>query len=194
MNCYFHEEKASVGKCEDCGKFLCKGCASKYEPYMLCDTCASRRRINNKYMQEEKVRKLKSYCKKGLIIDAIFVVLAVFITIKMTSMQTTDWHVVITILLGGSAFPTIHRAWKNLFGKGKRNLSNDSDIFTVVVVDEDTYGEMLIAKFVGYMFAFMFALILGMILFPVAIIAIVQKIKVLMDKEIKWKKVFKIFC
>lgn len=46
MKCYYHPEEEAVGQCVDCGKFLCKECASKYKP-VLCDDCYETRRRNN---------------------------------------------------------------------------------------------------------------------------------------------------
>jgi hypothetical protein len=47
MNCFFHPEVASVVTCPDCGKALCKPCASKYEE-PICDNCNEKRNKNDK--------------------------------------------------------------------------------------------------------------------------------------------------
>lgn len=39
MNCFNHTDTPAVAQCTNCGKFLCKECATKYSP-ILCDDCA----------------------------------------------------------------------------------------------------------------------------------------------------------
>lgn len=39
MNCFFHVTVPAVAQCKNCGKFLCKACATKY-PEMICEDCA----------------------------------------------------------------------------------------------------------------------------------------------------------
>lgn len=46
MKCFNHTNIDAVATCVDCGKSLCKTCASKYEP-ILCDDCYQERM--NKY-------------------------------------------------------------------------------------------------------------------------------------------------
>lgn len=42
MKCYYHPNREIVATCTECGKGLCKECASKWEP-ILCDDCAKGR-------------------------------------------------------------------------------------------------------------------------------------------------------
>lgn len=42
MKCYYHPEQEIVATCTECGRGLCKACASKWEP-ILCDDCAKLR-------------------------------------------------------------------------------------------------------------------------------------------------------
>ena len=46
MKCFYHEDREAVSQCVDCGKFLCKECASKYKP-ILCDDCYEERIAQN---------------------------------------------------------------------------------------------------------------------------------------------------
>lgn len=39
MKCYYHPDREIVATCTECGKGLCKACASKWDP-TLCDDCA----------------------------------------------------------------------------------------------------------------------------------------------------------
>lgn len=45
MNCYYHQNRTAVATCQDCGKYLCKECAEKYNKesvshgLILCDAC-----------------------------------------------------------------------------------------------------------------------------------------------------------
>lgn len=42
MNCYYHTNRQAVAQCPDCGKGLCKECASKYEK-PICTPCNKKR-------------------------------------------------------------------------------------------------------------------------------------------------------
>ena len=46
MKCFNHTDVEAVATCVDCGKSLCKECASKYEP-ILCDSCAAARQARH---------------------------------------------------------------------------------------------------------------------------------------------------
>lgn len=56
MKCYYHEDRDAVGTCQDCGKALCRDCASKYTP-VLCPDCAQRRQNQRVANQQERKRK-----------------------------------------------------------------------------------------------------------------------------------------
>lgn len=47
MNCYYHSNRESSAQCTDCGKYLCKTCASHFE-IPLCYDCAKKRNENLK--------------------------------------------------------------------------------------------------------------------------------------------------
>ncbi len=53
MNCYNHPEKASVATCIDCGKGLCKECASLYA-LPICNQCNTARVKNDKNVIMQK--------------------------------------------------------------------------------------------------------------------------------------------
>lgn len=39
MNCFYHIMVPAVAQCKNCGKFLCRECATRY-PDMICEDCA----------------------------------------------------------------------------------------------------------------------------------------------------------
>ena len=45
MNCYYHPSRPAVAQCPDCGKGLCRECASKYEK-PICTECNNKRGKN----------------------------------------------------------------------------------------------------------------------------------------------------
>ena len=42
MNCYYHPNRRAVAQCPDCGKGLCRECASRYEK-PICMNCNEKR-------------------------------------------------------------------------------------------------------------------------------------------------------
>lgn len=67
MNCYYHPTQPAVAQCPDCGKGLCKVCASKYEK-PICPECNSKRGKTD----------IKSY-SRPLIVCAIMFIVGCFI-------------------------------------------------------------------------------------------------------------------
>lgn len=67
MNCYFHPSRPAVAQCPDCGKGLCKECASKYKK-PICTEC------NNKRGNAE----IRNY-SRPLVICAIMFVVGCFV-------------------------------------------------------------------------------------------------------------------
>ena len=63
MKCYYHPEREIVATCTQCGKGLCKECASKWEP-ALCNECAHD-------LIEQKRAYLKRAISSGIVIFAI---------------------------------------------------------------------------------------------------------------------------
>jgi hypothetical protein len=54
MNCFNHPEEAAVASCIDCGKGLCKSCASLYDGF-ICSEC------NLKRVKSDKGKNLRVY-------------------------------------------------------------------------------------------------------------------------------------
>ncbi len=187
MNCYFHEEKVSVGKCEDCGKFLCKTCASQYEPYVLCTPCATKRQKVNKSRREKNEKNLKNFCIKSLIADVIFTILGICY-VCYDGISSSEWYIGVAVVLICMAFPTVLRICWNIKEKFK---SNRIKIKIRFVTEEMIWMEWCM-DFCLFILALVVAALLGMVLSPFVIITIVQKIKILMGKDIKFKKLFDI--
>lgn len=62
MKCYFHDDVEAVAVCQRCGKYLCKSCASRYNP-CSCDECYD---IEFREHEDFKMKK-----KKEALIDTI---------------------------------------------------------------------------------------------------------------------------
>lgn len=63
MNCYYHPTRPAVAQCPDCGKGLCKECASKFEK-PICEGCNNKRGKDN----------LKTYLKPIIVCAVLFIV------------------------------------------------------------------------------------------------------------------------
>ena len=82
MKCFYHEERNAVATCKECGKALCKECASKHSP-VYCDECFSRLTAESKNRKEqqkqanilESKKELTNILIKGAISAIIFGVL-----------------------------------------------------------------------------------------------------------------------
>jgi len=59
MNCYNHSEEIAVASCIDCGKGLCKNCASLYQ-IPICNEC------NEKRSKSEKQAIFKQYIPSAM--------------------------------------------------------------------------------------------------------------------------------
>ena len=79
MKCFNHTDVEAVATCVDCGKSLCKECASRYEP-ILCDSCAEARQArHNAGIQEYKSGILGDIIK-SVILFAIGFVVNIFVS------------------------------------------------------------------------------------------------------------------
>lgn len=66
MKCYYHPDREIVATCTECGKGLCKECASKWEP-CLCNDCAGER-------LQSKRQTLKHSIMLGVVITIVGIV------------------------------------------------------------------------------------------------------------------------
>jgi hypothetical protein len=53
MNCFYHPEETAVASCVDCGRGLCKTCASQYT-IAICSDCNLKRNTNEKNLALKK--------------------------------------------------------------------------------------------------------------------------------------------
>jgi hypothetical protein len=109
MSCYYHNQVESVAQCTDCGKALCKSCASHYE-IPLCRECAIHRNDN-----------LKDLAFKNLGYLGIGVVVGIIIMIFQLKMGifsfngVGDWIIgIIAYIVLGIAVVAIPVGWKSL--------------------------------------------------------------------------------
>ena len=63
MRCYYHPHRYAVAQCPDCGKGLCKECASKYQR-PICKSCNEKRGRND----------LKNYSKPLFVCTIMFAI------------------------------------------------------------------------------------------------------------------------
>lgn len=62
MNCYYHPHRRAVAQCPDCGKGLCRECASKYAK-PICTECNDQRGKEG----------LKTYAKPLMVCAVLFI-------------------------------------------------------------------------------------------------------------------------
>ena len=96
MKCFYHEDREAVGTCQNCGKSLCRECASKYTP-LTCEDCHREmvaRSINER--EKEKQEALASSKSsilttviKGLIFGAVAI--GLMLLSKETDVKQYIW-------------------------------------------------------------------------------------------------------
>lgn len=91
MNCFYHIMVPAVAQCKNCGKFLCRECATRY-PDMICEDCAYA-------MQDQEHRKVIRRNHWAL---CIFVIAVISIFEEMWGLFPV-WQV-ISIAIGGGWF------------------------------------------------------------------------------------------
>ena len=73
MKCYYHPNREIVATCTECGKGLCKECASKWEP-TLCDDCAKSRISDKKIALKKSIGLSIAVLVAGAIIGIIMAI------------------------------------------------------------------------------------------------------------------------
>lgn len=176
MNCYFHEGNVAVGQCEDCGKNLCKPCASKYHPYVLCERCAKIRiKVNE---GRKKDGKKKAVIR--LILHVVFMIVAIVFYNNIGFFADIDSKKdlllgVLLVVYVGLGVP----AWPSCF----RFMSGSGD-GTITIYDANTYAQVSFAEWV---IKFLISFCIGG---AIGIIQIIQCIKVLCEKKIIFKSIY----
>lgn len=93
MKCFYHPDREIVATCTQCGKGLCKGCASKWNP-VLCDGCAHE-------LIEQKRSVLKRSISTGILIFAIGVIWGLISCIQTKSITGLGIGLIYRYFLAG---------------------------------------------------------------------------------------------
>lgn len=101
MRCYYHPDREIVATCTECGKGLCKECASKWDP-ILCEDCA-RERIADKRVA------LRRSISAGIVITALGLVVGIVGAISEGNLGYVLGGIAYGYMLGG-----IPNGWKVL--------------------------------------------------------------------------------
>jgi hypothetical protein len=108
MNCFYHPDREIVATCVDCGKGLCKECASHYEA-PICDDC------NLKRVQGEKNLLFKKYIPSILLFIMGFIVGYFFVVSDTEPSEKIGFSILIGYALSGTIW-----GWystRNMFAK-----------------------------------------------------------------------------
>lgn len=105
MNCYEHSLQAAVAQCPDCGKGLCRECASNFS-VPICPAC-NKRRIN-----AEKV----GIVKELLLTFGLGILLTVLFVKWSSSGEHPLKHDIMTYIIFTYIFCGILPGWKALSG------------------------------------------------------------------------------
>lgn len=152
MNCYYHSDAQSVANCTDCGKPLCKKCASNFEQ-PLCKSCVSKRNSN-----------LKSIALKNLAALIGALVIGILLTVWMVAENGTENFIgqLLADIIIGLAIAGVPSGWKAL--------------------DKITPNIFLILPIVGWLIYFfvkgVLSMIVGVFILPVKTVkGIIQYVK-----------------
>jgi hypothetical protein len=109
MNCYYHNDVGSVAQCTDCGKYLCKSCASHYE-IPLCKECALQRNENLKKLAFKNLGNLGI----GVVIGIVLMIFEIKVGIVTFSGVGDCIIGIIAFIILGIAVAGIPIGWKSL--------------------------------------------------------------------------------
>jgi hypothetical protein len=161
MGCYKHEDRKVVATCKNCGKFMCKECANKYES-KLCEDCESERVAKNARQYQQQKDDLKARSKENLKenkkrLIKVAIISIIFAVIGIMAGSDSGAGSSITFAYMFAALPW---GWK-------------------VVKDAIDLGDWAWASFLtnsgglfifGIFFKFVLAMIIGLVAMPVEII------------------------
>ena len=175
MNCFNHTDRTAVAQCNQCGKFLCKECASKWKP-VLCDSCAEG------FIRAERMAEAR-YFKPALILFTVVLAIRLFSTIAMAVGVGS-----IPGLILGVVFSFVNAAMIGGIPYGWRKLNMISSYFDFI----------LILPIMGWIIVFGLKLILAML---IGWIFFVPKLvtyfrdkgnteNIELSNEMKWKDIF----
>lgn len=180
VGCFNHPERTVVASCPNCGKFMCKECATKYES-KLCENCEKERIAKEKQeyenMKQGHKARAKSYKKdtvKELIkLSVITIVLAV-IGYSIGSSDGVGNGITMAWLLAG--FPW---GWKII------NQLMDGNMMTWFII--------LTEKFwiVAYIIKFALAFFIGIFAWPIKFIITIYHVVTAKKYEKDVEKAYK---
>lgn len=150
MKCFNHPSKDAVAACVDCGKSLCKECASKWNP-VLCDRCAQER--TDAYNAEQEAYKDSM---KGSIIKSIILFVVGFVVFMAMYGQFNVQAFGMGYIFAG--FPYGWRALNKI----------TPDVFLILP---------LVGWIIFFIVKFFLALFVGAFVMPVKIIGTIFKIR-----------------
>lgn len=106
MKCFYHEDREAVGTCQECGKSLCKECASKYTP-VTCEDChvaiVARARNEREKAKQDALIDSKSEIIKAIVIGIISS--AIFVGFTYFVAQERDVKTLLYWAFWGLGFP-----------------------------------------------------------------------------------------
>ena len=169
MKCYYHEDRDAVATCQNCGKGLCKECASKHIP-CYCPDCWNRmqeqrkiereasRTLAQEQMEHRKLTEINYYKKKnneilicmliGGLLFISYILMRKYIFggfSEIDSQSTMTGKIMICILINGivgSIFFVLPFGWNVL----RKHLDKDSIVMfwlTIII-------RILLSILVGY--------------------------------------------
>lgn len=198
MKCYFHEDKEAVGRCQDCGRYLCRECAAKYEPRILCDLCAEQRRKTHEERTKVGFEEVEKYCIKGLIVSGIALVFGLIFAVSLMVFAMSierDFTVFLSgiiSLCGIFSYPVLFSVWD----RKSEPLATYGNLTVVHYYYKRSWDSKiaytLLKLAVGFC-GFCILLYVCFFLTPIAIIVNIQRIKIIKGQEIRWYKIFNIF-
>lgn len=136
MNCFYHIMVPAVAQCRNCGKFLCRECATRYSD-MICEDCAYA-------MRDQEHRRI---VRRNLWTIGTFITVALFAASALYETGTFQyfWQIVIGALEAGFFFAGIPFGWHAL-----RNIRVPDDIivfnlaFLVIMFSIRVVGSIMI--------------------------------------------------
>lgn len=150
--CAFHNDAPAVASCGVCGRAMCRSCVDEsthtYDNKPICRDCTSKLLYENIEIYKKEI----SWSKIKLAFLIFFLVLGIIIYINDKNQAMTAW-----IIAGIGGIPSIA---KGVFKKSAEEKAMDT--FMIRTNAEDGCLQML--------FAFLFRLVLTMLLAPIAAI------------------------
>ena len=112
MNCFNHTDRAAVAQCSQCGKFLCKECASHRTP-IICDECVNAMQQNYEAQVQAEVEKKEASEKTLFTISAVFAIIDIVFTL-IPSLLSLNITLIIFSAIGTVLWSGLPFGWARL--------------------------------------------------------------------------------